>query len=539
MMETFSRPNSQDKPTVVAIDDDSFGLTILSELLTSDGYSVIPGSNAKDLWSILSNLTPHVILLDVTLPDEDGFSICRKLRSDTRFAYTVIMFITSKDSQTDILEGFQAGGHDYITKPFLREILTARLGTHVRFQQAVLKLKNDNDRMQMELKLAGVLQRTVMTMKPWDRSNYLVRTVYCPTSEVGGDFFDILEDSNGDLWVYIGDVAGHGVGAALIASALHGILHEIIPSMGRLGPAEICNGLHAQFLRLIPSKEHYATFFIAQIKSDGSSLRAMSCGHPRPFILSPQGSDYSQTLEENGGVPIGFAMAGTAPYSEADEVSLELLDGSALLLFTDGITEARHALSGEQCPREELVEYASQALFSDMPDPAFLLDKLGAKEYQTGKDDCSAVALRFLGKDICRQSWTIPCTLEPIGLWGAQVEAFLTQSGWNENDAFRVRLVAVEHATNVVKHGRSEHGATMDALLLIFPQSARLYVEDAGQLWDPPGARIRLEDVPLDNEGGRGLGIIDTLCASISRGRRGTLNTAAFVIVQESGSLHG
>jgi putative two-component system response regulator len=107
-------------------------------------------------------MTHNVILLDVTLPDEDGFSICSKLRSDLRFTYTVIMFITSKDSPNDILEGFQAGGHDYITKPFYREVLTARLGTHVRFQQAVLKLKNDHDRMQMELKLAGVLQRTVM-----------------------------------------------------------------------------------------------------------------------------------------------------------------------------------------------------------------------------------------------------------------------------------------------------------------------------------------------------------------------------------------
>lgn len=118
----------------IAVVDDIYANRFLMEHILSD-FNVRPLSNGNSLFDYLKREIPDLVILDVGLPDEDGFSIAKKMALDKRFSDIPIIFVTAHVSKKDIIEGFQSGGYDYISKPFEDQVLLDRV-------QAVLDKKN-------------------------------------------------------------------------------------------------------------------------------------------------------------------------------------------------------------------------------------------------------------------------------------------------------------------------------------------------------------------------------------------------------------
>jgi len=127
--------------TVLVVDDHKVNLILLSRILEEEGYTVITGNNSRDALQHLHNQSPDIILLDVMMPGMDGFSLCRKLKKDKKFSDIPIIFLTSRSQKEDIVEGFNAGGNDYITKPFNRQELLARVRNHLHLYDTLLENK--------------------------------------------------------------------------------------------------------------------------------------------------------------------------------------------------------------------------------------------------------------------------------------------------------------------------------------------------------------------------------------------------------------
>ncbi|MEN8199535.1 MAG: response regulator [Thermodesulfobacteriota bacterium] len=123
--------------SVLVVDDNPVNLLQLSAILHAENYTVIPCSSSEEALEYLKQQSPDIILLDVMIPDMDGFSLCRTIKQDTRFADIPLIFITSLSQQEDIVGGFNAGGNDYIVKPFNRHELLARLRNHIRLHDTL------------------------------------------------------------------------------------------------------------------------------------------------------------------------------------------------------------------------------------------------------------------------------------------------------------------------------------------------------------------------------------------------------------------
>ena len=109
---------------ILIVDDTPANLTVLSNILRGEGYQVRVAPNGERALLAAEKDTPDLILLDINLPDINGFEVCRKLKSDSQMTDIPIIFISALDEVDDKVEAFEAGGADYITKPFqIREVL--------------------------------------------------------------------------------------------------------------------------------------------------------------------------------------------------------------------------------------------------------------------------------------------------------------------------------------------------------------------------------------------------------------------------------
>ena len=116
-------------PTILLVEDDAVLRGGLTELFTREGYAVIAAASAGEAREKLSG-SIQLIVLDVTLPDGDGVSLCREWRGEG--LATPILFLTAKDEEFDVVRGLDAGGNDYVTKPFRMMELLSRIRALLR-----------------------------------------------------------------------------------------------------------------------------------------------------------------------------------------------------------------------------------------------------------------------------------------------------------------------------------------------------------------------------------------------------------------------
>lgn len=132
------------KPRILLVDDENFYLDVLVELLRGDHQVIVAKNAAQALKRALANPAPDLILLDVLLPDMDGYGICRQLKENPRTAGIPVIFLTVMNEVEDEIKGFHLGAVDYITKPISPPIVLRRVKTHLALIQARRALEDQN-----------------------------------------------------------------------------------------------------------------------------------------------------------------------------------------------------------------------------------------------------------------------------------------------------------------------------------------------------------------------------------------------------------
>lgn len=112
---------------ILVVEDDSDISTLLQIYFESEGYSVVTAERGEAALEACRHQLPNVIVLDIMLPDMDGYDVCRKLRDTLRTSHIPIIFLTQKDERSDKIKGLELGADDYITKPFDVEELNLRV----------------------------------------------------------------------------------------------------------------------------------------------------------------------------------------------------------------------------------------------------------------------------------------------------------------------------------------------------------------------------------------------------------------------------
>jgi diguanylate cyclase (GGDEF)-like protein len=130
MMADTKEKNKQHE--ILVVDDTPASLALLTHILTNHGYRVRPASSGLLALRSVAVRIPDLILLDVKMPDMDGFEVCRRLKSDERTRGIPVLFISARGETTEKVRGFEAGGIDYITKPFETDEVLARVKIHLQ-----------------------------------------------------------------------------------------------------------------------------------------------------------------------------------------------------------------------------------------------------------------------------------------------------------------------------------------------------------------------------------------------------------------------
>ncbi len=227
------------KPKVLIVDDTPENIQVLMEAL-KDQYTIVAALNGeKALRMAVAEPRPDLILLDIMMPGMDGYEVCRRLKALDQAPDIPIIFVTAKTEVEDETLGFELGAMDYITKPFSIPVVKARVKAHLDLKRLRdleasqrAKLEAVLGKLNYELAEAADYAKFLLP-QPLTEGPLQANWRFVPSTALGGDalgYHWIDEDS---FAIYLIDVCGHGVGAALHSVSVLNVLRSQKPSAHR------------------------------------------------------------------------------------------------------------------------------------------------------------------------------------------------------------------------------------------------------------------------------------------------------------------
>ena len=313
---------------VLVVDDATANLQVVHSMLKDDFKIRVATSGAKALALVKDKPQPDLILLDVTMPEMDGYEVCTSLKATPESRDIPVIFLTGKTEADDETKGFEVGAVDYIHKPFSPAVVKARVHTHLVLREAREQLARQLLSINNELEMAREIQVSILPHETPKISGLEIAARYLPMTSLAGDFYDFIIVDEKHLGILVADVSGHGLPAALIASMLKAALSA--QSAHACDPARVLAGLNQSLCGKF--QRHFATGAYLFVNMEKKSISYAAAGHP-PLLLWRTSAGIASEVLENG-LPLGLLPQ--AAYS-AVEVPVE--PGDKAILYTDGIPE--------------------------------------------------------------------------------------------------------------------------------------------------------------------------------------------------------
>jgi len=396
--------------SILVVDDTPANLQVLAGMLKDRGHKVRPVPSGKLALLAARRDPPDLVLLDINMPEMNGYEVCEHLKADDMLKAVPVIFISALTEPLDKVKAFAIGGVDYLTKPFQMEELHARVETHLKLRRLQIELEETNarlvqanSRMSRDLKAAAKIQETFLPRKGPRVAGTDFAWIYRPCDELAGDGLNVIPLGGGKVGLYILDVSGHGVASALLSVTMSRLLSPPSePSSILIGdgegdardrrditpPAEVADRLN-RFFPFDTATEQFATMVYGIFDAATGEFRYVSAGHPGPVHL-PAGAD--PMLLESRGSPIGLA---DDPYEER---SVRLGAGDRLYLYSDGVPEAPGP-AGKQFGDARLLEAIGQGRSQPLQESVATL--MGAIALWQGtarpQDDISILAVEVAG----------------------------------------------------------------------------------------------------------------------------------------------
>ena len=332
---------------ILIADDEIVNRKLLANILKKENCELIEAGDGDEAIELALQELPDLVLLDIMMPGKDGYEVCHELKRDSRSADIPIIFFSARGETEDKIKGLELGGVDYVTKPFDKREVLARVKVQLKIRNLTKALKRANNdlirkqkRIDENLKAGAEIQRSLMAINPPEAKTIEVVWRFMPCQRIGGDIFNILRLDEDHWAIYMLDVSGHGITSSMIAVSVSQMLQprvgfllkkniEKAPYYEIVPPVEVLNEMDREYPIERFDKFFTISYCILNVK-DGT-LRYSNAGHPPPVLLHKDGS---LELLNEGGTIIG--MGGLLPFEEGRR---KLCSGDKLFLYTDGIAE--------------------------------------------------------------------------------------------------------------------------------------------------------------------------------------------------------
>jgi phosphoserine phosphatase RsbU/P len=298
--------------------------------ILKDLYTICAAtSGRKALELAKATPPPDLILLDVMMPEMDGYEVCRQLKLDPETRGIPVIFLTGQTRVDEETRGFEVGAVDYIHKPFSPAVVKARVQSHLALRAIRELFAQQLFTIQKELETARQIQLSILPAEIPKIEGLDIAVRYIPMTAVAGDFYDFIVLDEKHIGILVADVSGHGMPAALIASMLKIALSAQV--VHAADPAQVLSGLNQALCGKF--QHHYVTAAYLFVDMQKRTLTYAGAGHP-PLLLWGGSAKGVRDVLENG------LFLGIFPFATYSSVELVFKPGDRVLLYTDGISES-------------------------------------------------------------------------------------------------------------------------------------------------------------------------------------------------------
>ena len=331
---------------ILIVDDIDDNRYTLRRRLARQGYEQVDeAENGRVALQMLAETTYDLVLLDIMMPEVDGYEVLERLEAEGRIGEPPVIMISALDEMDSIVRCIKLGAEDYLPKPFNATLLKARIGAVLQKKQLRDAVRESRDRMQRELDAARRLQLGMVPTDfpaPTPEAPVAIHASMEPAREVGGDLYDLFRPRPGLLCVAIGDVSDKGTPAALYMARTRSVLRLCVTMMAAAAadapdPAAVLETVNRELCQN-NTERMFVTLFLGLLDLESGTLRWANAGHPAPLRLA---GGAATPVPGTPRPPIGATAR--ARYETG---TLALAPGEALFTYSDGVTDATDPTGG-------------------------------------------------------------------------------------------------------------------------------------------------------------------------------------------------
>ena len=319
---------------VLIVDDSRFNRQILARFVKWAGVSHIEfAADGQEGLEKLESFAPDLILVDMGMPRLGGIEMTQRIRQNPAYADLPILIQTTLNSDQQRVACFKAGATDILSKPVNPGECIARVRLHLEKLQLIRDMRTFRERVESELKLARAMQASLVPdarkiQKVTEPRGFTIESLFEPSSELGGDFWNIFEYSPTALGVINVDFSGHGINAAINTFRLHTIIDRT-PAQGRQ-PGEWLAEVNAALKDVLPMGQ-FATCFYGIFETENDTLTYAAAGAPSPILGRPDGT--IELLDASG------LFMGVSKRTVYEDRMVPFPKGSFLFTYSDALIE--------------------------------------------------------------------------------------------------------------------------------------------------------------------------------------------------------
>ena len=376
-----ARETADEEPLrFLIVDDERTNLLVLRAYLEQGGHRVFQADNGANAVIAFERERPDIVLMDVMMPVMDGYDAARRIKTLAGSRFVPVVFLTALTDEVSLARCIEAGGDDFLTKPYSRVILQSKITALLRMRELYRVREQQRDaiqfhhqRLQQEQMLAERIFSKVVHRGCLDSAN--IRHLISPAALFNGDLLLAARRPSGGLLAMLGDFTGHGLPAAVAALPVAEIFYEMSAKGYSIG--EVVGEINQKLKELLPA-ELFLAACLLELDVSGASLAVWNGGIPDVLIRAAHGKELRRLPSRH--LPLGVVNS-TELDRHAELVHLDA--GDRIYVYTDGLTEAVNA-AGEMFGEERL----SRCLAESADDPfALLCSTLERFRDNTGQRD--------------------------------------------------------------------------------------------------------------------------------------------------------
>ena len=347
-MPTSNEKTKVPKGLALVVDDLLANRKVLQSLLKLEGYQTIAAEDGQQAVQLFTEHHPDIIFMDAMMPVMDGYQATAEIKVLAGTQFIPVIFLTALNEADAMVRCIDAGGDDFLCKPYKQEILRAKIRAMERIRNLTRTVAEQHHEIQRQHTL--LLKEQVLAEQIYTRAvtadnipSKYIKSVLRAMTIFSGDMLLTADCPDGKLHVLLGDFTGHGLNAAV------GVLPaaEVFRAMTAKGfsAAEILSAINSKLHRLLPTGMFMTACFVV-VEEDLHCLTVWNAGMPEALVL---GADDGQFRVLKHRIVSQYLPLGILDKMDTQlaPLTLPINQGDCILLCSDGLSDAVNA-SGEE-----------------------------------------------------------------------------------------------------------------------------------------------------------------------------------------------